>query len=97
MSMITALGWVARGKAAQFPTKYILDDDELGRISELAKLQLEDAQEDLEEARANVGKDSEAEEDSEKKNSGVANLQSHEYGAFLDHSYNPLIITQRRR
>lgn len=80
MSMITALGWVARGKAAQFPTKYILDDDELGRISELAKLQLEDAQEDLDEARAKEEKDSEGEEDSEKKGSGVANIQSHGYG-----------------
>lgn len=79
MSMITALSWVARGKAASFPTKYVLDDDELGRISELAKLQLEDAQEDLKEARTN---DTEVEysgvkEGAESQNSGVANVQSH--------------------
>lgn len=78
--MITALGWVARGKAAQFPTKYVLDDDELGRISELAKLQLEDAQEDLDEARAEDDKDTEPEEAAESKSSGVANVQSHGYG-----------------
>lgn len=76
MSMITALGWVPRGHAAQFPTKYILDDDELGRISELAKLQLEDAQDDLDEARANDDKDSEGEEDSSNKKSGIENVQS---------------------
>ncbi|KAF2674483.1 WD40 repeat-like protein [Microthyrium microscopicum] len=51
MSMITATGWVPRGFAAAFPTKYVFDDDEYGRIAKLAKLQLEDAEEDLEEAK----------------------------------------------
>jgi periodic tryptophan protein 1 len=51
MSMITATGWVPRGHAAAFPTKYVFDDDEYGRIAKLAKLQLEDAEEDLEEAK----------------------------------------------
>ncbi|KAL8689272.1 MAG: hypothetical protein Q9218_005024, partial [Villophora microphyllina] len=51
MSMITASIWVPRGAAAQFPTKYDVDEKELARISRLAKLQLEDAEEDLEEAR----------------------------------------------
>lgn len=77
MSMITALGWVPRGHAAQFPNRYILDDDELGRISQLAKLQLEDAQEDLDEARANEDEDSEGKEGSKSMSSGVANVQSH--------------------
>ena len=40
MSMITATTWVPRGYAAEFPTKY----------AKLAKLQLEDAKEDLESA-----------------------------------------------
>jgi periodic tryptophan protein 1 len=83
MSMITALGWVPRGHAAQFPTKYILDDDELGRISQLAKLQLEDAQEDLDEARANGDDDSEDKEGSSSKKSGVANVQSNGYVTYL--------------
>ena len=48
MSMITASIWVPRGAAAVFPTKYDIDEDELARISKLARLQLEDAQEDLE-------------------------------------------------
>lgn len=47
MSMITASLWVPRGAAAVFPTKYDVDEDELARISKLAKLQLEDANEDL--------------------------------------------------
>jgi periodic tryptophan protein 1 len=51
MSMITAASWVPRGYAAPFPTKYVFDDDEYGRIAKLAKLQLDDAEEDLAEAR----------------------------------------------
>ncbi|KAL9042117.1 MAG: hypothetical protein Q9180_000822, partial [Flavoplaca navasiana] len=47
MSMITAAAWVPRGAAAAFPTKYDVDETELARISKLAKLQLEDAEEDL--------------------------------------------------
>lgn len=49
--MITATAWVPRGFAAPFPTKYTFDEDEFQRIAELAKLQLDDANEDLEEAR----------------------------------------------
>jgi periodic tryptophan protein 1 len=52
MSMITATAWVPRGYAAAFPTKYVFDEDEYGRIAKLAKLQLEDAEEDLEDAQA---------------------------------------------
>ena len=51
MSMITAAQWVPRGVAAQFPKKYDFDEDEFDRIAEIANLQLEDANEDLEEAQ----------------------------------------------
>jgi periodic tryptophan protein 1 len=51
MSMITATAWVPRGFAAPFPTKYTFDEEEFQRIADLAKLQLDDANEDLEEAR----------------------------------------------
>lgn len=47
MSMITTSTWVRRGVAAQFPTKYEIDEGEMSRISKLAKMQLEDAQGDL--------------------------------------------------
>ena len=47
MTLVLATTWVRRGVAAQFPTKYDIDEAELNRISKLAKLQLEDAQEDL--------------------------------------------------
>ena len=50
--MITATAWVPRGFAAQFPQKYEFNQDEFDRISKLAKLQLEEAQEDLAEAEA---------------------------------------------
>ena len=66
MSMITASLWVPRGAAAAFPTKYDVDEHELARISKLAKLQLDDAKEDLDEARN--GKSAETEtEDSERE------------------------------
>jgi hypothetical protein len=55
-SMITATAWVPRGHAAAFPTKYVFDEDEYGRIAKLAKLQLDDAEDDLEEAREGVDK-----------------------------------------
>ncbi|KAL9620572.1 MAG: hypothetical protein Q9160_004933 [Pyrenula sp. 1 TL-2023] len=51
MSMITTATWVRRGVAAPFPTKYEIDEAEIGRISKLAQLQLEEAREDLHEAR----------------------------------------------
>jgi len=49
--MITATAWVPRGFAAPFPTKYAFDEEEFKRITDLAKLQLDDAKEDLEEAQ----------------------------------------------
>ncbi|KAL8990140.1 MAG: hypothetical protein Q9177_001132 [Variospora cf. flavescens] len=51
MSMITASLWVRRGAAAAFPAKYEVNEKELARISRLAKLQLEDAKDDLSEAQ----------------------------------------------
>ncbi|KAM0483098.1 hypothetical protein ACHAPX_002543 [Trichoderma viride] len=50
-SMITAAQWVPRGFAAQFPQVYKLDESEFDRIASLAKLQLDDAEEDLKEAQ----------------------------------------------
>ncbi len=51
MSMITATTWVPRGFAAHFPTKYTFDEEEFERIAELAKIQLDDANEELEQAQ----------------------------------------------
>lgn len=50
-SMITAAQWVPRGFAAPFPAKYELDEAEFDRIAQLAKLQLDDAEDDLKEAQ----------------------------------------------
>ncbi|KAK9472336.1 transducin family protein [Dipodascopsis tothii] len=50
--MITGTAWVPHGFAAEFPVKYELDESELERISELSRLNLNDANEDLEEAMA---------------------------------------------
>ena len=66
--MITTAAWVPRGFAAPFPSKYTFDEDEFERIAELAKLQLDDAKEDLEEAEAEAeaGQDGESEANAEK-------------------------------
>ena len=76
MSMITASLWVPRGAAATFPEKYDVDEDELARISKLAKLQLEDAKEDLTDAK-NGRQGQSGEEDSDVEESGVTLEQSH--------------------
>jgi len=79
MSMITATAWVPRGYPAEFPSKYQVDDEELARISKLAKLRLEDAKTDLEAAQ-NGGKpdesDGEDDEDSDHEGNGVRLPQS---------------------
>ncbi|KAI1488513.1 WD40 repeat-like protein [Biscogniauxia mediterranea] len=63
-SMITTSTWVPRGFAAPFPAKYDFNEAEFERIADLAKLQLDDANEDLEEARAEEGRsEDDAEED----------------------------------
>ena len=75
MSMITASLWVPRGAAAAFPEKYDVDEDELARISKLAKLQLEDAKEDLSDARNGRRGETET-EDSDADEGGVKTQQS---------------------
>ena len=61
MSMITTSAWVRRGVAAQFPTKYEIDENEMSRISKLARMQLEDAQGDLSAAQEGGGGNGEEE------------------------------------
>lgn len=63
--MVLATTWIRRGIAAQFPTKYDIDEAELIRISQLAKLQLEDAQDDLAEAQNVNGQATDSDEDEE--------------------------------
>jgi hypothetical protein len=69
MSMITAAQWVPRGFAAQFPQIYKLDESEFERIAGLAKLQLDDAEEDLKEAQED-GEDVEEENESNDEEMG---------------------------
>ena len=52
MSMITALSWVPRGYPAQFPRRHELNEEEFGRISKLAKLQLSHARDDLQDVNS---------------------------------------------
>lgn len=63
-SMITTSTWVPRGFAAPFPSKYNFDEEEFERIASLAKLKLDDANDDLEEAQAGEGS---ADKDDSKK------------------------------
>lgn len=70
-SMITTTTWVRRGVAAQFPTKYEIDEAEMGRISKLARMQLEDAKDDMNAAQDGSGDegDDAMEYDTEEKTS----------------------------
>jgi periodic tryptophan protein 1 len=64
-SFISALAWVKRGAAARHPSKYVLDDAELERVSALARIELEDARVELErahEAAKTMGKGAEGNE-----------------------------------
>lgn len=78
--MITATAWVPRGFAAPFPTKYVFDEDEFDRISKLAKLQLDDAKEDLEEAQE---EEKQKQTNGSSKPSGAANAPDTEYADRL--------------
>jgi len=49
-NLISSVAWVKRGVAAQHPTKYVLDDAELERVSKLARIELQDARKELEKA-----------------------------------------------
>ncbi|EAZ63495.2 periodic tryptophan protein 1 [Scheffersomyces stipitis CBS 6054] len=53
--MISSSAWVPRGFASEFPEKYELDDEEMERITAMAKLELADAKEDLHEAQVEAG------------------------------------------
>lgn len=96
--MITASLWVPRGAAAAFPEKYDVDEDELARISKLAKLQLEDAKEDLSEAKNERQGETET-EDSDAEESGVKLRQSQAQVTLVRVivDENGLIDAQRRR
>lgn len=65
MSMITASVWVPRGAAANFPTRYDIDEKELARISKLAKLQLKDAEEELDHERSRQAGEPEVDDSSD--------------------------------
>lgn len=63
-SMITTTAWVRRGVAAQFPTKYEIDEEEMSRISKLARMQLEEAKEGLSAAQDEAMDEDDKEEES---------------------------------
>ena len=69
MSMITATTWVPRGFAAPFPTKYTFDEEEFERIAELAKIQLDDANEELEKAQNNAANGTASKNDADEEGS----------------------------
>ncbi|OSX57595.1 hypothetical protein POSPLADRAFT_1185570 [Postia placenta MAD-698-R-SB12] len=54
-SLISCVSWVKRGVAVQHPEKYVLDDQELQRVSALARIELEDARKELEAAHKAAG------------------------------------------
>lgn len=83
MSMITSTAWVPRGFAAPFPTKYNFDEEEFERIANLAKLQLDDAKADLEEAQGEEAESSKDTKKSYKKDKPPATAAADEFVTFL--------------
>jgi periodic tryptophan protein 1 len=64
-NLISCVSWVRRGVSVQHPSKYVLDDKELERVSALARIELEDARVELErahEAAKSMGRGAEGEE-----------------------------------
>ncbi|KAF8554577.1 transducin family protein/WD-40 repeat family protein [Imleria badia] len=64
-NLISCVSWVKRGVAASHPRKYVLDENELERVSALARIELEDARKELErahEAAQKMGKGAEGDE-----------------------------------
>lgn len=82
MSMITASTWVPRGAAAAHPTRYDIDEKELARISKLAQSQLDDAKEDLENARNGSEDVGQMGDSSDEEESDVRPPRSQGYGSF---------------
>lgn len=96
MSMITASTWVPRGVAAAHPTRYDIDEKELARISKLAQLQLDDAKEDLENARNGSEDLGQTEDTSGEEENGVRLPRSQGYGTFnMDFIKYALIYARR--
>lgn len=63
--VISIASRVKRGVTSEHPEKYILDDNELERVSALARIELEDAKKELERAHKaaqSMGKGAEGEE-----------------------------------
>ena len=54
-SLISAVSWIPRGAAAQHPSKYTVDAAELERVSQLAKVRLDNAKDQLEMAQLEAG------------------------------------------
>lgn len=77
--MVTAATWVPRGFAAPFPKKYALDEAEFERISALAKLQLEGAQDDLEEAEEDEREKSRQQKSNGAKEGSASGVEQEEY------------------
>lgn len=61
--MISSLAWVARGVAAQHPTKQELDEEELERVSKLTNMELGAAERQLAQAQAARAADDDGWED----------------------------------
>lgn len=71
--MISATKWVPRGYATEFPVKYTMDDEELERLSELAKLKIEEAKNEMEDIEDATEQDVEALEEKAKLDEEIDN------------------------
>ncbi|KAF7327945.1 WD-REPEATS-REGION domain-containing protein [Mycena kentingensis (nom. inval.)] len=78
-SLISAVAWVRRGAAIQHPSRYVLDDEELQRVSALERIDVEDARKELERAQKEaLAMGNRTEEDDEEEDEGDATEDGNE-------------------
>jgi hypothetical protein len=90
--MITATTWVRRGVAAPFPEKYQIDEEEMKRISQLAKFELEDAKVNLAAAQDHNKKDRLKEEAEDSAEASISRKEKQSAKKFVQlfHVYSSL-------
>ncbi|KAG4089146.1 WD40 repeat-like protein [Neocallimastix lanati (nom. inval.)] len=95
--MISALAWIKKGAAKQFPDKYTLSEEEYKRISNLTEQQVNSAKEDLNNAIANENTDIEIEptttETPANNDDELAEYNLDDYDKEVDNKRGPQIFS----
>ncbi|TFK20715.1 transducin family protein/WD-40 repeat family protein [Coprinopsis marcescibilis] len=91
-NLISAVAWVRRGVAQQHPTKYVLDDEELVRVSKLARIELEDARQELEKAHKAALEMGKGEEDEDEDGENADEIDAGDEEEWVDEDSDAMDI-----